>query len=130
MKTVTRVLLTAALLGVPAAASAQDVQEITPQEAATHIGQMARICGHVQSAAYLDSRDRSPTVMRVGGTYPYERINVIIYGENRDKFSPSPEEAYRGKDICVTGTVDFYDGAPSMVVDEPSDVQVQASESQ
>lgn len=130
MKTATRVLLTAALLGVPAALSAQDVQEITPQEAATHIGQMAKICGHVQTASYLEGRDMSPTVMRVGGTYPYERINVVIYGDNRGKFSPTPEEAYRGKDICVTGMVDFYDGAAAMVVDDPAEIEVQASESQ
>lgn len=128
MKTATRVLLLAALCGVPAAVSAQEVQEVTPQEAATHMGEMAKICGHVQSASFLEGRDQSPTVMRVGGTYPYERINVIIYGENRDKFSPAPEEAFRGQDVCVTGMVELYDGAASVVVDDPSEIEMQDSE--
>jgi hypothetical protein len=124
MMIATRVFLLAALLGVPAALSAQNVPEVTPRDAATHIGQMAKICGHVQAASYMEDQDQSPTVMRVGGTYPYERINVIVYGANRGKFSPVPEEAYRGKDICVTGTIDFYDGSAMIVADAPDKIQV------
>lgn len=128
MQTATRVLLTAALFGVPAALSAQNVPEYTPQEAGTHMGETAKVCGHVQGAAYFQDRDQSPTVMRVGGTYPYERINVIIYGENRGKFSPAPEEAFRDKDVCVTGMIDFYEGAAMIAIDGPDKIQVEESE--
>ena len=128
MKTATRVFLTAALFAVPAALSAQNAPEVSPKDAATHIGEMAKICGHVQSASYMQGADQSPTVMRVGGTYPYERINVVIYGANRAKFSSAPEEAYRGRDICVTGTIDFYDGSATIYVDGPDKIAIQQSE--
>lgn len=131
MRTATRVFLTVALFSVPAALSAQDVPEYTPQEAGTHMGETAKVCGHVQGASYFQDRDRSPTVMRVGGTYPYERINVLIYGEDRGKFSTPPEEAFRDKDVCVTGMIDFYEGAAMIVADAPDKIEVQeASPSQ
>jgi hypothetical protein len=127
MKTAIRVFLLAALGAIPSTLSAQDVPEVTPREAGTHIGETAKICGHVQSASYLEDRDRAPTVMRVGGTYPYERINVVIYGENRAKFSPPPEEMFRGKDVCVTGMIDFYDGSAAIEADAPDKIEVQES---
>jgi len=124
MKTVIRMFLLAALASVPSALSAQSAPEVTPRDAGTHIGERAMICGHVQSAAHLEDRDGAPTVMRVGGTYPYERINVVIMGENRAKFPPSPEEMFRGKDVCVTGTIDFYDGSASVEASAPDQIQV------
>jgi len=125
MKAATRVLLLAVLCGIPSTLAAQSAPEVSPRDAGTHIGERAKVCGHVQSASYMDSRDRSPTIMRVGGTYPYERINVVIFGENRSKFMPPPEEAYRGRDICVTGTIDFYDGSASIEVDAPDKIEVE-----
>lgn len=127
MKKATRFFLVAALGCMPSALSAQDVPEVTPREAATHLGETAKVCGHVQTAAYLESRDRSPTVMRVGGTYPYERINVVVFGENRGKFTPPPEEMYRGADICVTGVIDFYDGSASIEADAPDKIELKES---
>jgi hypothetical protein len=124
MKTVIRVLLLAVLVGTPSMLAAQSAPEVTPRDAGTHIGERAMICGHVQSASHIEGRGGAPTVMRVGGTYPYERINVVILGENRGKFPPSPEEAFRGKDICVTGTIDFYDGSASIEVAGPDQVEV------
>lgn len=124
MKTAIRVLLLVMLVGVPSALTAQSAPEVTPREAGTHMGERAKVCGPVQSAAYLESRDRTPTVLRVGGTYPYERINVVVFGENRAKFMPPPEELYRGKDICVTGTIDFYDGSASIEAMAPDQIEV------
>lgn len=123
MKTAALTLLAITAIAVPASLVAQDVPEITPREAATHMGQAAKICGPVQTTAYLPDRDRSPTVLRVGGTYPYERINVVIYGEDREKFSAPPEETYRQKEICVTGMVEMYAGSPSVVLSDPADIE-------
>lgn len=127
MKTAIRVLLLVVVAGVPSTLTAQSAPEVTPREAGTHMGERARVCGHVQSASYLETRDRAPTVMRVGGTYPYERINVVVFGENRGKFTPPPEEMYRGADICVTGVIDFYDGSASIEADAPDKIELKES---
>ena len=121
MKTAIRVLLLAVLVGTPSMLAAQSAPEVSPRDAGTHIGERAMICGHVQSAS---GRDGAPTIMRVGGTYPYERINVVIPSESRAKFMPSPEDMYRGKDICVTGMIDFMDGSASIEVDAPDKIEV------
>lgn len=121
MKTVLRVLMLAVLGGASSGLSAQSAPEVSPRDAGTHIGERAKVCGHVQTAS---GRDGAPTVMRVGGTYPYERINVVIPSGSRAKFMPSPEEMYRGKDICVTGTIDFFDGSASIEVAAPDQVEV------
>jgi hypothetical protein len=121
MKTVLRVFVLAALSGASTGLSAQSAPEVSPRDAGTHIGERAKVCGHVQSAS---GREGAPTVMRVGGTYPYERINVVIPSGSRAKFMPSPEEMYRGKDICVTGMIDFMDGSASIETDAPDKIEV------
>jgi len=124
MNRMTRLLLLIVLGCAPSALSAQSAPEVSPRDAGTHIGERAMICGHVQTASHVEDREGAPTIMRVGGTYPYERINVVILGENRAKFPPSPEEMYRGKDICVTGMIDFIDGSASIEADAPDKIQV------
>jgi hypothetical protein len=51
--------------------------------------------------------------------YPNHIFTALIWGEDRDKFSPPPENAYSGKKICVTGTISSYRGQPQIVVKNP-----------
>lgn len=44
--------------------------------------------------------------------------------EDRDRFDAPPEQAYRGKRICVTGTIETHRGTPQVVVEGPEAVRV------
>jgi micrococcal nuclease len=48
----------------------------------------------------------------------------VIKGKSRDKFSISPEIAFRDKTICVTGVISNYNGKPEIVVTDPEQIKV------
>jgi len=52
---------------------------------------------------------------------PKNPFTIVIWGENRAKFGV-PEEKYRDKDICSTGTITSFRGSPEMVLTDPGQI--------
>jgi hypothetical protein len=64
---------------------------VTPDEAASHIGKTATVCGVVASTKY-DAHLRShPTF---GMPYPNEVFTAVIFGRDRPKFG-TPETTFQ-----------------------------------
>jgi hypothetical protein len=74
---------------------------ISAADAKNHVGERATVCGEVASTHYAVSSRGSPTFINLDKPYPNQIFTVLIWGTNRPKFG-DPEEAYRGKNICVT----------------------------
>ena len=97
---------------------------ISAAEAKNHVGERATVCGEVASTHYAASSRGNPTFINLDKPYPNQIFAVLIWGTNRPKFG-DPEEAYRGKHICVTGKISDYKGAPEIIAYEPSQIKVQ-----
>lgn len=95
-------------------------------DAARHVGQRVEVAGPVVGTAYAASSRGQPTFLNVGRPYPdRDRFTVVIWSENRAAFDGAPEVMYRGKSICVSGTVELYQGSPQIIVRSPSQIAVQ-----
>ncbi|MCI0724078.1 MAG: YHYH domain-containing protein [Acidobacteria bacterium] len=90
-------------------------------EAKDHVGETAVVCGKVASARYAEGSRGSPTFLNLDKPHPDAIFTVVIWGSERDSFG-QPEEEYHGKDICVTGRIENYDGTPQMVVANPKQI--------
>jgi DNA/RNA endonuclease YhcR with UshA esterase domain len=106
-------------LTLPLIALAQD--SITPAQAAEHLGEDATVCGIVASATYAQRSRRTPTFLNLDRPYPHHIFTIVIWGDNRAKFS-TPPESLRGARICVSGAILFYRGKPEIIVSEPSQI--------
>jgi len=51
-------------------------------------------------------------------------LTVVIKGEDRSKFTGQPEVDFKGKAVCVTGTIIDYKGKPEMVLSDPKDIKL------
>jgi hypothetical protein len=91
------------------------------KDAKDHIGEHATVCGIVVSARYVSSSRGSPTFLDLDAPYPKNSFTIVIWGENRAKFG-TPEDKYRDKSICSTGTIISYRGSPEMVLTDPSQI--------
>ena len=112
-----RLLVASAVFGLWAfSASAANLR---PEEAASHIGETATICGIVASAEYEANEQSRPTLLDLGKPHQNAVFTAVIYGDNRAKFG-APEKSLRGKRICVTGQISDYEGKPEIVLTEPS----------
>jgi len=45
---------------------------------------------------------------------------VVIWGTDRSKFKQPPETLYAQHQVCVTGRIELYHGAPEIIVRSPS----------
>jgi len=100
-------------------AVSSNAASITPDEAASQVGQTATVCGVVASTKYDAHLRSQPTFLDFGQPYPNEVFTVVIFGSDRAKFG-TPETTFRGKRVCVTGQVRDYRGKPEIIVKDPS----------
>jgi hypothetical protein len=101
-------------------ASAQTT--IPAKDAAKHLNENVTICDKVWSTKFFDNT--SMTLMDVGGFHPNQLLTIVIKSEDRKKFSGKPEDDYKDKNICVTGTVIDFKGKPEIVVTDPSQIKI------
>ena len=101
-------------------ASAQKV--ISAADAAKHLNEKVTICEKVFSAKLITPSNM--TFLDLGGFHPNQTLTVVIKGEDRSKFKDAPDEYFKGKNVCVTGTVIDYKGKPEIVVSDPDQIKV------
>jgi DNA/RNA endonuclease YhcR with UshA esterase domain len=95
-----------------------------------------------QVISYLDSGKYTGQIKTVKGTIvktdhsssntisldfhdPYKGYFVaVIYSTDISKFKSAPEVFYYGKEVRVTGKIQLYQGAPEIVVRDPSQIDV------
>lgn len=99
-------------------------ERITPLEAKDYVGKKVTVCGVVASAKFAAMSKGRPTFLNLDRPYPNQIFTVVIWGKDRDKFGTPPEQTYRGKKICVTGTVSIFRNTPQIVVSDPSQISM------
>lgn len=97
-------------------------QPLTTADARSHVGEQATVCGVVKSARWASGSNRKPTFLNLDAAYPKQAFTVVIFEENRGKFTPPPEEQFRDKRICVTGKIEDFRGTPEIVVTAPAQI--------
>lgn len=92
-------------------------------EASKYVGERITVCGEVISTTNAFSSPGNPTFLNIGRPYPDpKRFTIVIWGENRNKFSTPPDIYYRNKNICVSGLITLYEGVPEIEVSNPSQI--------
>jgi DNA/RNA endonuclease YhcR with UshA esterase domain len=115
MGIVNRIMVLVVIAVWPVVASADT---LTAEEAASHVGETATVCGTVASANYATRSKGQPTFLNLDKAYPHQAFTVVIWGSDRSKFG-TPETALSGKVICATGAIQLYRGSPEVIVHDP-----------
>jgi hypothetical protein len=97
---------------------------LTTAQAKEHLGEKATVCGNVVSTHFSESTHGSPTFLNLDEPYPKQVFTILIWGNDRSKFGV-PETKYAHKQVCVTGLIKIYKGAPEVIASEPSQIEVQ-----
>jgi hypothetical protein len=88
---------------------------LNPEEAASHVGENATVCGLVASTAYAAQAMAAPTFLDLGKPYPNQVFSAVILGSDRTKFG-APEISLREKQVCVTGEIFLFEGKPEIIM--------------
>jgi len=113
------------LLGLALTVPALAQKKLTASEAKEHFGETATVCGEVASTRYAHSTKGQPTFLNFDKPYPNQIFTIVIWGNNRSKFG-EPENAYKGRRICVSGKITAYAGLPEIVVEDLKQIRIDA----
>jgi hypothetical protein len=101
-----------------AGAAPARADSLNPEEAASHVGKNATVCGTVASASYAPRSAAAPTFLDFGKPYPNQIFTAVIFESDRMKFG-APEMSLREKQVCVTGEIRLYQGKPQIILRDP-----------
>jgi DNA/RNA endonuclease YhcR with UshA esterase domain len=96
---------------------------ISAKDAAKHINEKVTVCDQVFGGKFLSGPNI--TLIDVGGSHPNELLTLFIKGDDRKKFKTPPEEAFKGKKVCVTGQVIDYKGKPEIIITDTAQIKLQ-----
>lgn len=114
------ITVTSFLIGWCAVAVARE--SISASEAAKHVGETATVCGMVASAKFVTTSKGQPTFLNLDKAYPDQPFTVVIWGDDRGRFTTPPEAAFDGKKICVSGAIETFKGRSQIVVRDPKQI--------
>lgn len=89
------------------------VWALSTKDAASHVGEVATVCGNV-SEVHIS---RKATFIDMDGRYPDEEFTGLIWNDQSAAFSL---DGLEGANICVHGRIADYRGRPEIILRSPS----------
>lgn len=102
--------------------SASAQTKITIDEASEHYGETVTICNELYGGKFIEKS--KITLLDFGGSYPSNKVTVLINFADRKNFPDKPELFYEKKDVCITGKLIEFKGKPELIITKPSDIQI------
>ena len=102
-----------------------DARAIDWSEAKSHIGETVTVRGTVKASTFRDGSKHQPTYIDLGAAYPdNSRVTMVVWGEDREKFTEDPEDLYLNKTLLVTGELYEYGGVAYIKVSSPEQLTI------
>ena len=93
------------------------------EEAVNLVGGVGRVFGPVVGTQFAEESTGRPTFLNIGRAFPDpSRVTVVIWQQNRPRFSEPPEVQFANQDICVQGEVTSFQGSVRLEITRPLDI--------
>ena len=76
----------------------------------------------IHSGKFLENSKGTPTFLNAGGYYRNAPLTIVIWADTRKDLNNTPEEFYKGKEVCITGKIELYKDKPQIVVTSKSQI--------
>jgi DNA/RNA endonuclease YhcR with UshA esterase domain len=96
----------------------QAQKKITPDEAKDNIGKKVKVIGMVEQVYHSDKVVK----LNIGGVFPNNPFTAIIFAVDTAAFTNL--DAYQGKEVEVTGTIEEYKDKPEIVMKEADQLKL------
>src|SRR5687767_64710 len=91
-------------------------QDIRLEDVSKHVGDSVTVTGKIFGIRYFADGKNAPTLINIGGAFPNHLLTVVIYGDDRKNFQPSPEELLKDRTVVIKGKIELYRDRPQIVV--------------
>lgn len=97
-----------------------------------YIGQRIEVVGQITDSRKSYTRYHQPYIFLNFGTYPANTFTLVLWSPSIKSFQQDGRdpEAYVGNWVSVTGVLGVYNNRPQMVVEQPSQIELLAGESE
>ena len=98
--------------------------QVSADKAKNYVGNRCTVCGTVVSTRFNAGSKSQSTYINLDYTFPHQVFTIVIYGQDRVNFSYLPEVFLKGKQLCVRGEVEQFNGTPQIVVKNEKKIKV------
>jgi DNA/RNA endonuclease YhcR with UshA esterase domain len=93
-------------------------ETVSPQDASQYAGSSTTVEGVVSQV----SRSGGTTFINFGGRYPNHVFYAVILRSNSGSFSNT--QSLEGRQVAISGQIEFYKGKPQIVLRSPEQIQL------
>jgi len=97
---------------------------VPTNEVINYIGEIKTVCGKVVESRYDSFTLGHTTYFYLDKAPPKPIFAIIISGNDRNNFSPNPEDHYLYKSICVTGSIQSLEGIAQIEISDPKQIRI------
>jgi hypothetical protein len=101
--------------------------KISALRAPNHIGDSVAVLAKVYSAKVFKN---GMTLLNLGAPYPKQLLVLFIPPAAKEKFTYSPEDHFKGKNILVTGKLVKNIGKPEIIIYDPKQISELSKEAE
>lgn len=89
------------------------------------VGDVVAIAGPVTRVAMRDDVRGRPVFITMGQAFPSrQRVDLVIWQDDRARFLPLLEQGLEGRDVCAFAEVREREGIPQLVLRNPGELQL------
>lgn len=99
-------------------------QLVSADSAGHYVGKKVTVCATV-AGTFLSQKKQYIAYLNLERPYPESPFTVVIFETGLERFDYDPVEELKGKTICVTGRVEVYKEKPQIIVNYPSQIDLQ-----
>lgn len=93
------------------------------RNAKDHVDQRVALIGVVKDYRYMPNTRGEPTFINIGERFPNkDRLTVVVWGSDREKFGMALSDRLVGRTVCVIGTVTMRDNSPQISIKWPREL--------
>ena len=99
----------------------QDTSKVTIYNAKLFVGKQVTVCDKVVDI-FRPSGENKPIYINFGAKYPDHVFTAVIFAKDLPSLPYNPIEAFKDKEVCISGTIAEYKGKPQIVLNGPKQI--------
>lgn len=97
--------------------------QIPIDSVSAYIGKTVKVCDKV-AGTFVTKGEKPVTYLNLGADFPNSKLTIVIFQKDLINFPFAPSAHYKGKNVCVTGTVKKYKDKLEIIANNPDQIEI------
>lgn len=97
--------------------------DLSTEDKIEHFDKEFTVCRRIDQITSKERINGSPTFLNLNGTFPYQKLTIVIWREDLHSFRQGVEHLLH-KRIKILGEIKKYKNNPQIIIKRPSEITI------